>query len=506
MFSKLLSVGLFSCLIFESSVFWAQAAPSSQNDPPTEAHARKERGSSSQKHQWMEMAFDEHYEKALRFAIQGKTDDAIHEFENAIKLSPKNPNVHFNLGNVYFDSGQWSEAAKAYARTVDISPADHDAHNKLGVVYLNLGLHKRAINSFKRALRLSPRWSLAYYNLARAYHELGQRDNETAALSQAIRFNPSYAQTLPSVFDPKPVSTPTPAPEPEREVNLVEKVEKQESAELVKASHETARLVEKQIDKTAIYLVGPGDSLEIKFANSASDLPETYTVSPGGTIEILNKTLGVWGLTTDEIISLLRKELSDTGGISLDNIYVGVLDYASHNIIVGGLVANAGTKALRREAVPLYVVVADARPNPEAAQALVISAKGRERRVIDLNDSAGMNTLVLPGDVITVQKRPRQFFYIGGQVNSPGQKDYFRGMTLTQAILAAGGISGASSNQSRGIFSEGSFVRLVRQGNNGLLITTSYTLLDIVQGRISDPQIQADDRIDVALLGTARSR
>ncbi|MFN2493688.1 MAG: SLBB domain-containing protein, partial [Pyrinomonadaceae bacterium] len=53
-----------------------------------------------------------------------------------------------------------------------------------------------------------------------------------------------------------------------------------------------------------------------------------------------------------------------------------------------------------------------------------------------------MSRLVHPGDVITLQTNPIQFFYVAGEVKAPGEKTFRRGLTLTQAIIAAGGLSG----------------------------------------------------------------
>ena len=41
---------------------------------------------------------------------------------------------------------------------------------------------------------------------------------------------------------------------------------------------------------------------------------------------------------------------------------------SSHTILVSGLVKEPGPRIIKREAIPLYVVVADAQTLPEAGQ------------------------------------------------------------------------------------------------------------------------------------------
>src|SRR5204863_7779455 len=116
----------------------------------------------------------------------------------------------------------------------------------------------------------------------------------------------------------------------------------------------------------------------------------------------LSEPLKVAGLTTSEVASLLGARLKLRSGGSDPQPAVGVRQYASHAIIVSGMVKEAGTKFLQREGVPLYVVVAYAQPLPSAARALVVSRATGRTTEVDLSDAGAMKMLVRPGDVITV--------------------------------------------------------------------------------------------------------
>src|SRR5207249_12277251 len=94
--------------------------------------------------------------------------------------------------------------------------------------------------------------------------------------------------------------------------------------------------------------------------------------------------------------------------------------------------------------------------------------------------------LVRPGDVVTLLENPTQFFYIGGEVKSPGEKTFRRGMTLTQAIIAAGGLTKNSKE-----------ARLARDNGKGFLVVNRYKLKAIESGKVPDPVIQPGDRITI---------
>ena len=164
---------------------------------------------------------------------------------------------------------------------------------------------------------------------------------------------------------------------------------------------------------------------------------------------------------------------------------VGVRDYASHTILVSGLVKESGTKFLRREAIPLYVVVADAQPLPQAARVTVVRSELNQIYEIDLTQAADMNLLIRPGDVITLHPNVMQFIYIGGEVKFPGEKTYRRGLTLTQDIISSG------------VTPKSKVAEIGRDDGRGFLVGTHFDLKDIQSGKAVDPLLKPGDRIMV---------
>jgi protein involved in polysaccharide export with SLBB domain len=112
---------------------------------------------------------------------------------------------------------------------------------------------------------------------------------------------------------------------------------------------------------------------------------------------------------------------------------------------------------------------------------------GMPGQTLDLSNPVTLNTHVLPGDVITISGRPQEFYYIGGRINYPGQKTFQPGITLLQAILAAGGLSRQSDN----------LIDISREGSEGRLVTTRFNIKEIKSGKKEDPKLQVGDRVEV---------
>jgi protein involved in polysaccharide export with SLBB domain len=237
-----------------------------------------------------------------------------------------------------------------------------------------------------------------------------------------------------------------------------------------------------------LYRVGVGDVLDVRLVDMPNAKSSLFTVLDGGMLDypLSNAPVAVAGLTEDQIAEQLRGRIK-----VLDNpkLVVKVRDYSSHNVIVTGFVFDPGARSLRREATPFYVVLAEAQPRPEAVSAFILR-DGMAPIKIDLKDQTSVATLVMSGDVIKVLGSPSEplaFFFSGGALSSPGQKTFHNGLTLTQAILASGGVTRTA----------GSKASVSRQGADGRLVTTEYNLRQIQEGKSPDPVLQKGDRISV---------
>lgn len=200
---------------------------------------------------------------------------------------------------------------------------------------------------------------------------------------------------------------------------------------------------------------------------------------------MLAEPILVTGLTAAEIATKMETELAKRALIENAKVTVGVRDYASHSVLVSGLVKDPGTKFLRREAIPLYVIVADAQPLPEAAKVTVVRNEPSKIFEIDLTQPADMNLLVRSGDVVTLHRNVTQFIYVGGEVKFPGEKTFRRGLTLTQVIISAGVLPKAKRAE------------IGRDNSEGFVVETRFSLKDIQSGKAVDPLLQPGDRIMV---------
>jgi protein involved in polysaccharide export with SLBB domain len=338
---------------------------------------------------------------------------------------------------------------------------------KTAVVYGNAGLFSQAAELFKRAIRLRPDYADAYRSLGHAYYDLKDWNLSVAALERALELNPKDKNARQQLDLSRAMI------EAERDGTKQPK-----NTETDKPVSETSL--------TKLYRIGPGDVLSVKVGTTD---PVLLTVSSRGilTHPNLTESVKVTGLTIDDISTQLETALQRGSAGKGVEVSVDVHEYVSHVIMVGGLVKEPGPKILRREAIPLSVVVTDAQPLPEAERVIVMRHESNETFTIDLAQPSEMNLLVRPSDVVTLQANPKEFFYVSGEVGTPGEHVFRRGLTLTQALIVSGGLVGKPKE-----------ARIGRNDAGGFLVVTRYQLKEIESGKVQDPLIQPGDRITVS--------
>jgi len=121
------------------------------------------------------------YRSGLDSLWLGNYDNAVGYFENAANKNPKRAEAWVQVGYCKVKQGKNQEAIKAYLQALQLKPNDADIHNKLGDAYYYSGRLMEAIAAYKDAVRLRPQSAEGYYNLALAYFENGNEHQGLAA-------------------------------------------------------------------------------------------------------------------------------------------------------------------------------------------------------------------------------------------------------------------------------------------------------------------------------------
>lgn len=131
-----------------------------------------------------------HYHLANVLAAEGRTDEAVRHYEEAIRLRPAAAAAHNNLGLVLAGLDDRENAAAHYREALRIKPDYAEAHNNLGSLLGREGRRVDAIAHFTEALRLKPDYAEAHNNFGVAAGNLGRLDEAAAHFREGLRLSP----------------------------------------------------------------------------------------------------------------------------------------------------------------------------------------------------------------------------------------------------------------------------------------------------------------------------
>lgn len=97
---------------------------------------------------------------------QGKLNEALLHYKEAIRISSTFADAYSNMGNTLKEMGDIPGALQCYTRAIQINPAFADAHSNLASIHKDSGNIPEAITSYRTALKLKPDFPDAYCNLA----------------------------------------------------------------------------------------------------------------------------------------------------------------------------------------------------------------------------------------------------------------------------------------------------------------------------------------------------
>jgi tetratricopeptide (TPR) repeat protein len=112
-----------------------------------------------------------HLIQAEALEAQERFAEAVHQYRQILKISPKTPGVHYRLGRAILRARSSSEAddeaLAEFRKELEIRPGDAAALAEIGEIYLRKTQRQEALQSFSQAVRVQPTFVPARVGLAK---------------------------------------------------------------------------------------------------------------------------------------------------------------------------------------------------------------------------------------------------------------------------------------------------------------------------------------------------
>lgn len=126
-----------------------------------------------------------HQLRAEGFALRLDRDDAIKEYEAALRVRPDEAELHEALGEFYLDNRSYADAERELLKAVALDPLRTKALFLLGSLYIMDNDNEKAVPFLNRALQLQPNLNDASGMLGTAYVRMGKFAEAVPRLEKA---------------------------------------------------------------------------------------------------------------------------------------------------------------------------------------------------------------------------------------------------------------------------------------------------------------------------------
>jgi Flp pilus assembly protein TadD len=131
----------------------------------------------------------------------GRIPEALAQYDTALKMSPEDPLIWYDVGNAHASLGDWDEAISDYRHALQFTPDKPNLLNNLGCALMAKNQLPEAIASIEAALKAKPDFAYAHNSLGTAFFKQGRFDESAQEFTAALKLAPDNPQFYANLGD-----------------------------------------------------------------------------------------------------------------------------------------------------------------------------------------------------------------------------------------------------------------------------------------------------------------
>lgn len=136
-----------------------------------------------------DVAFELDFRRTYAYLLLhlNKDDEAIEEYKILLKIAAENPDINFEMGQIYEKKCSFDDAVNYYQTAIKYNEHHTNSHKALGILYLKSQKYEEAKRSFEAAIFTTPEDTALHYYLGRALRCLHNYNNAIKTLERCSR-------------------------------------------------------------------------------------------------------------------------------------------------------------------------------------------------------------------------------------------------------------------------------------------------------------------------------
>lgn len=137
---------------------------------------------------------DEAEKKGRQLLQQGKSEEAIRYFEQALRQKPNDVALLKMVGFLYFQQNRFTNSLDYYNRAREYSPVDSEIPYAIGLIYMKTRVPEKAEEAFRQAVKLEPEMVKAVFALGEALEAQDKTEDAIFQFRKSLEINPKLQE------------------------------------------------------------------------------------------------------------------------------------------------------------------------------------------------------------------------------------------------------------------------------------------------------------------------
>ena len=135
-----------------------------------------------------------YYELGNDYYEKGDYDRAIENYNMAILLNPVFSEAYFNRALSYYQLKNFDKSVADYTKAIELDPHNPIIYNNRGDAYYRKQDFQSAIKDYDKAVSLNPNYLKAFYNRGLSYASIEEYEKAIEDFSKVIELKPDFAE------------------------------------------------------------------------------------------------------------------------------------------------------------------------------------------------------------------------------------------------------------------------------------------------------------------------